>query len=58
MSILEVIKRDTIPTNLKKRLEHNSNEAVTAVLTQTFYYIIQCELKYSYIITEEIFVFL
>jgi hypothetical protein len=40
MSILEVIERDIIPTDLKKRLEHNSDEVVTAVLTQTFYYMV------------------
>ena len=27
MSILEVIERDTIPTDLKERLEHNSDES-------------------------------
>ena len=41
MSILEVIERDTIPTDLKERLEHNSDEVVAAVLTQTFHYMIQ-----------------
>jgi hypothetical protein len=40
MSILEVIERDIIPTDLKERLEHNSDEAVAAVLTQTFHYMI------------------
>jgi hypothetical protein len=40
MSILEVIERDTIPTDLKERSEHNSDEAVAAVLTQTFHYMI------------------
>jgi hypothetical protein len=49
MSILEVIERDTIPTDLKERLEHNSDEVVVAVLTQTFHYMIQCGLEYSYI---------
>lgn len=58
MSILEVIERDTIPTDLKERLEHNSDEVVAAVLTQTFHYMIQCRLEYSYIIIGETFVFL
>jgi hypothetical protein len=58
MSILEVIERDTIPTDLKERLEHNSDEVVAAVLTQTFHYMIQCGLEYSYITTGETFVFL
>ena len=58
MSILEIIERDTIPTDLKERLEHNSDEVVAAVLTQTFHYMIQCGLEYSYITTGETFVFL
>jgi len=58
MSILEVIERDTIPTDLKERLEHNSDEVVAAALTQTFHYMIQCGLEYSYITTGETFVFL
>jgi hypothetical protein len=58
MSILEVIECDTIPTELKERSEHNSDEAVAAVLTQTFHYMIQCGLEYSYITTGEAFVFL
>ena len=33
ISILEVIERDIIPTDLKERLEHNSDKVVTAVLT-------------------------
>lgn len=58
MSIPKVIERDTIPTDLKERSEHNSDEAVAAVLTQTFHYMIQCGLEYSYITTGEAFVFL
>jgi hypothetical protein len=40
MSIREVIERDIIPMDLKERLEHNSDEVVAAVLTQTFHYMI------------------
>ena len=58
MSILKVIERAIIPTNLKERLEHNSDEAVAAVMTQTFHYMIKCGLEYSYITTGEAFIFL
>ena len=58
MDIREVIERDTIPMDLTERSEHNSDEVMAAVLTQTFHYMIQCGLEYSYITTGEAFVFL
>jgi hypothetical protein len=57
MSILEVIERNTILTDLKERLKHNLNEVVVAVLMQIFYYMIQYRFEYSYITTREVFIF-
>jgi hypothetical protein len=59
MNLLEdVINWITIPTNPEEKFVYNSEWLVTAALTQTYSYMIESSLKYSYLITAESFVFL
>jgi hypothetical protein len=54
----DIINRITIPTYPEKKFVYNSEWLVAAALTQTYSYIIENGLKYSYLVTAEAFVFL
>ncbi|KAG9247662.1 hypothetical protein BJ878DRAFT_532435 [Calycina marina] len=54
----DVINRITIPTNPEEKFIYNSEWLVTAALTQTYGYMIENGLEYSYLVTAEAFVFL
>ena len=54
----EVIDLATIPTEEVAKLQYNADKLVAAVATQTFHYMIQNGLEYSYITTGEAFIFL
>ena len=59
MNLVEdVINRITIPTNPEEKFVYNSEWLVTAALTQTYGYMIENGLEYSYLVTAEAFVFL
>jgi len=54
----DVINQITIPTEPEERFVYNSERLVVAALTQTYSYIIESGLEYSYLTTAEAFVFL
>ncbi|KAI9841266.1 MAG: hypothetical protein M1837_000802 [Sclerophora amabilis] len=54
----EIIKRPTIPTDPEEKLEYNADRLAGAAVTQTYSYMIENGLQYSYITTGEAFVFL
>ncbi len=59
MNLLEdVINRITIPTDPEEKFVYNSEWLVAAALTQTYGYMIESGLEYSYLVTAESFVFL
>lgn len=59
MNILEdVINRITVPTKPEEKFIYNSEWLVAAALTQTYSYMIENGLEYSYVTTGEAFVFL
>jgi hypothetical protein len=59
MDLLEdVINRPTIPTNLEEKFIYHLEWLVAAALTQTYSYIVENGLKYSYLTTREVYVFL
>ena len=58
MNIKEIFTAATIPTAEEARLQYNADKLVAAVATQTFHYMIENGLEYSYITTGEVFVFL
>ena len=54
----DVINRVTIPTKPEEKFVYNSEWLVAAALTQTYGYMIDSGLEYSYLATAEAFVFL
>lgn len=58
MDIDETLRMATIPTELEARLQDNADRLIAAIATQTFHYMIENGLEYSYITTGETFVFL
>ena len=58
MDIEETLRMATIPTELEAKLQYNADQLIAAVATQTFHYMIENGLEYSYITTGETFVFL
>jgi hypothetical protein len=54
----DVINRITVPTNPEEKFVYHSEWLVGAVLTQTYEYMIENGLEYSYLTTGEAFVFL
>jgi hypothetical protein len=54
----DVINRITIPTKPEEKFVYNSEWLVAAALTQTYGYMIESGLEYSYLVTAEAFVFL
>jgi len=54
----DVINQITIPTEPEERFVYNSERLVVAALTQTYGYMIESGLEYSYLTTAEAFVFL
>ncbi|CZT13612.1 uncharacterized protein RAG0_17113 [Rhynchosporium agropyri] len=54
----DVINRITIPTDPGERFVYHSEQLTTAALTQTYGYMIENGLEYSYLVTAEAFVFL
>ena len=58
MKIEDILGQATIPTEPEAKLQYNADQLVSAVATQTFHYMIENGLKYRYITTGEVFVFL
>ena len=59
MNLLEdVINRPTIPTNPDEKFIYHSEWLVAAALTQTYGYMVENGLEYSYLTTGEAYVFL
>lgn len=58
MKIEDILGQATIPTESEAKLQYNADQLVSAVATQTFHYMIENGLEYSYITTGEAFVFL
>ncbi|MCJ1267059.1 hypothetical protein MMC22_006944 [Lobaria immixta] len=58
MKIEKILGQATTPTESEAKLQYNADQLVSAVATQTFHYMIENGLKYSYITTGEAFVFL
>ena len=57
MNLLDdVISRATIPTETEEKFVYNSEWLVAAALTQTYGYMIESGLEYSYLVTIEAFV--
>ncbi|KAI9670773.1 MAG: hypothetical protein M1817_003884 [Caeruleum heppii] len=54
----EVINRSTISTDSEAKLSYNADRMTAAAVTQTFAYMMENGLEYSYITTGEAFVFL
>jgi hypothetical protein len=54
----DVINRITIPTDPEEKFVYRSEWLVAAALTQTYGYMIENGLEYSYLVTAEAFVFL
>jgi hypothetical protein len=54
----DVINRPTIPTNPEEKFIYHSEWLVAAALTQTYSYMVEDGLEYSYLTTGEAFVFL
>ena len=54
----EVINRSTIPAGGEEKLQYNADRLVAAIATQTYHYMVENRLKYSYITTGEAIVFL
>ena len=58
MNIKDIITAATIPTEAEAKLQFDADRLVAAVATQTFHYMIENGLEYSYITTGEVFIFL
>jgi hypothetical protein len=56
--VLEVIAQRKIPTDMAQRFQYNADRLVATVMTQTFHYMINLGLEYSYLTTGESYVFL
>lgn len=54
----EVVNKSTIPTAEPERFQHYSELLATAVVTQTYYYMIEAGLEYGYISNGDVFFFL
>lgn len=52
----DVIDRPTIPTDPEEKFAHHSEWLVGAALTQTYDYMVENSLEYSYLTTGEAFV--
>jgi len=58
MNLEDMLTAATIPNELEARLQYNADKLAAAVATQTFHYMIENGLEYSYLTTGEAFVFL
>ncbi|KAL9122915.1 MAG: hypothetical protein Q9187_000527 [Circinaria calcarea] len=58
MNIEDILMAATIPNELEARLQYNADKLAAAVVTQTFHYMVENGLEFSYITTGEAFVFL
>jgi hypothetical protein len=54
----DIINRPTIPTNPEEKFVYHSEWLVGAALTQTYGYMVESGLEYSYLTTGEAFIFL
>lgn len=58
MNIIEVLSRVSVPSDPDEKLQHNADALVAAMASQTFHYMIEGGLEFSYITTGEAFIFL
>ncbi len=56
MKIEDILKAATIPNELEARQQYNADKLAAAVATQTFHYMTENRLEFSYITTGESFV--